>query len=74
VAGVAIGPAVLGAGTRHLPPRRTHAPITNPPQLQPSNPGQTYATVASGGAGVRGGKCRRLSNVFKKVSVHTRMH
>jgi len=27
---VAIGPAVVGTGTRHLPPPQTHAPVTNP--------------------------------------------
>ena len=28
--GVAVGPTVIGAGTRHLPPSRIHAPVTNP--------------------------------------------
>jgi len=28
--GVAVGPTVIGAGTRHLPFSRIHAPITNP--------------------------------------------
>ena len=28
--GVAVGPIVIGAGTRHLPPSRIHAPVTNP--------------------------------------------
>ena len=28
--GVAVGPNVIGAGTRHLPPSRIHAPVTNP--------------------------------------------
>ena len=28
--GVALGPIVVGAGTRHLPPSRIHAPVTNP--------------------------------------------
>jgi len=28
--GVAVGPTVVGAGTRHLPPSRIHAPVTNP--------------------------------------------
>ena len=28
--GVAVGPIVVGAGTRHLPPSRIHAPVTNP--------------------------------------------
>jgi len=28
--GVAVGPNVVGAGTRHLPPSRIHAPVTNP--------------------------------------------
>jgi len=32
MAGVAIGPAVVGSGTRHLPRPRTHAPVTNPRQ------------------------------------------
>jgi len=27
---VALGPIVVGAGTRHLPPSRIHAPETNP--------------------------------------------
>jgi len=27
---VAVGPTVVGAGTRHLPPSRIHAPVTNP--------------------------------------------
>jgi len=26
----AVGPTVIGAGTRHLPPSRIHAPVTNP--------------------------------------------
>ena len=29
--GVALGPIVIGAGTRHLPPSRIHVPVTNPP-------------------------------------------
>jgi len=28
--GVALGPIVVGAGTRHLPPSRIRAPVTNP--------------------------------------------
>ena len=28
--GVALGPIVVGAGTRHLPPSRIHASVTNP--------------------------------------------
>ena len=28
--GVTVGPNVIGAGTRHLPPSRIHAPVTNP--------------------------------------------
>ena len=28
--GVAVGPTVIGAGTRHLPPSPIHAPVTNP--------------------------------------------
>jgi len=28
--GVAVGPTSIGAGTRHLPPSRIHAPVTNP--------------------------------------------
>jgi len=28
--GAALGPIVVGAGTRHLPPSRIHAPVTNP--------------------------------------------
>ena len=28
--GVALGPIVVGADTRHLPPSRIHAPVTNP--------------------------------------------
>jgi len=28
--GVAVGPIDVGAGTRHLPPSRIHAPVTNP--------------------------------------------
>jgi len=27
--GVALGPIVVGAGTRHLPPSQIHAPVTN---------------------------------------------
>jgi len=27
--GVALGPTVIAAGTRHLPPSRIHAPVTN---------------------------------------------
>jgi len=27
---MALGPIVVGAGTRHLPPSRIHAPVTNP--------------------------------------------
>jgi len=42
VAVLAIGPAAVGAGTRHLPPTRTHAPRNWP------SPGQTYATVVFG--------------------------
>ena len=39
----ASGPAVVGAGTGHLPPSQTHAPpVTNPRR------GQTYATVVFG--------------------------
>ena len=28
--GVALGRTVIGADTRHLPPSRIHAPVTNP--------------------------------------------
>ena len=28
--GVVVGPTVIGAGTRHLPPSPIHAPVTNP--------------------------------------------
>jgi len=28
--GVALGRIVVGGGTRHLPPSRIHAPVTNP--------------------------------------------
>ena len=28
--GVALGPIVVGVGTRHLPPTWIHAPVTNP--------------------------------------------
>jgi len=53
VAGVAIGPTVVGAGTRHLPLSRTHAPATKPGSE--ADEGQMYSTVVSGGgAGVRG--------------------
>jgi len=41
--------AVVGAGTRHLPPSRTHAPATNPRRTH------MYVTLFSGEvAGVRG--------------------
>ena len=41
--GVALGPIVVGADTRHLPPSRIHAPV-----------GQTYATVVFGEGRVSG--------------------
>jgi len=51
VAGVAIGPTAVGAGTRHLPPPRTHAPATNPRSV--AEQGQMYSTVFGREAGVR---------------------
>jgi len=47
--GVAVGPTVIGAGTRHLPPSRMHTRPRNLPALA-----QTYATVVFGTGRVSG--------------------
>jgi len=49
--GVAVGPIVVGAGTRHLPPSRIHAPVTNPRW------GRRTRQLFSGRGGCPGSKC-----------------
>jgi len=51
VAGLALGPTVIGIGTRHLPPSRTHAPVTNPRY------GRRTRQLFSGRGGCPGSKC-----------------
>ena len=53
VAGVAIGPTVIGACTQHLPPSRIHAPATNP-RLGQTRDKCTRLLFSGEGAGVRG--------------------
>ena len=51
MAGLALGPTVIGIGTRHLPPSRIHAPVTNPRY------GRRTRQLFSGRGGCPGSKC-----------------